>query len=72
MTLQNVKPLDYREHPFPRYIKRDRSGCYHCNFCGSNSNLRNAKFIWVEDIHKHYSEHYMCGYCIVKWERRNK
>ena len=73
MTLQPIKPLNHdRSIPFPRQLKKDRANCYYCNLCGSRSNLRNAKMVWVEDIDKSYKEHYICGYCVVKWERRNK
>ena len=73
ITLHPVKPLGYdRSVPFPRQLKKDATNCYYCNICGSRSNLRNAKFVWVEDVERIYKEHYICGSCVTNWEKQDE
>ena len=72
MQNRNNRPT-YKEmdntKPFPKQLKSDVYGYYRCSFCGEGSNDSNSKFIWAEDINKHYKEHYICGTCIAKWEK---
>ena len=42
--------------PFPKQLKPDMYGYYHCGYCGEDSNSPKSKFIWVEDVEKHYKE----------------